>query len=75
MLLEVAVALAPIAVFFLLFQAFSLRLHKWPLLKILVGIGYTYVGLVLFLTGVNVEFSPLGSVLGAAMARDGSGGC
>ena len=67
MLLEVAVALAPIAVFFLLFQAFSLRLHKWPLLKILVGIGYTYVGLVLFLTGVNVGFSPLGSVLGAAM--------
>ena len=67
MLLEVAVALAPIAVFFLLFQAFSLRLHKWPLLKILVGIGYTYVGLVLFLTGVNIGFSPLGSVLGAAM--------
>ena len=67
MLLEVAVALAPIAVFFLLFQAFSLRLHKWPLLKILVGIGYTYLGLVLFLTGVNVGFSPLGSVLGAAM--------
>ena len=67
MLLEVAVALAPIAAFFLLFQAFSLRLHKWPLLKILVGIGYTYVGLVLFLTGVNVGFSPLGSVLGAAM--------
>ena len=67
MLLEVAVALAPIAVFFLLYQAFSLRLHKWPLLKILVGIGYTYVGLVLFLTGVNVGFSPLGSALGAAM--------
>ena len=67
MLLEVAVALAPIAAFFLLFQAFSLRLNKWPLLKILVGIGYTYVGLVLFLTGVNVGFSPLGSVLGAAM--------
>ena len=72
MLLEVAVALAPIAVFFLLFQAFSLRLHKWPLLKILVGIGYTYVGLVLFLTGVNVGFSPLGSVLGAAMGAAAS---
>ena len=67
MLLEVAVALAPIAVCFLIFQVVSLRLHKWPLLKILIGIGYTYVGLVLFLTGVNVGFSPLGSVLGAAM--------
>ena len=67
MLLEVAVALAPIVAVFLIFQLFSLRLHKWPLLKILIGIGYTYLGLVLFLTGVNVGFSPLGSVLGAAM--------
>ena len=67
MLIEVAVALAPIAVFFLIFQACSLRLHKWPLLKILIGIGYTYVGLVLFLTGVNAGFSPLGAVLGEAM--------
>ena len=68
MLLEVAAALLPIAVFFLLFHWISLRLHRWALLKILIGIGYTYAGLVLFLTGVNVGFSPLGAVLGQAMA-------
>lgn len=64
---EVAIALLPICVFFLLFQVFSLRLSKVPLLKILVGVGYTYVGLTLFLTGVNVGFSSLGYVLGGKL--------
>lgn len=64
---EVATALLPIFVFFLLFQVFSLNLKKRPLFKILIGIAYTYAGLVLFLTGVNVGFSPLGYVLGGAI--------
>lgn len=63
-MLEVAMALLPIFVFFLLFQVFSLRLRKLALTKIVMGVGYTFLGLVLFLTGVNVGFSPLGYVLG-----------
>ena len=66
---EVSVALLPIFVIFLLFQLVSLRLRKLPLLRIVVGIVYTYLGLVLFLTGVNVGFSPLGYMLGGAMAQ------
>ncbi len=66
---EVAVALLPIFAFFLLFQFFSLKLRKLPFLRILIGIAYTYVGLVLFLTGVNVGFSPLGYVLGGALTQ------
>ena len=66
---EVAVALLPIFAFFLLFQFFSLKLRKLPFLRILIGIAYTYVGLVLFLTGVNVGFSPLGYVLGGALTE------
>ena len=65
---EVATALAPIVVFFLLFQVFSLKLRKLPFLKIVIGLVYTYVGLVLFLVGVNVGFSSLGTVLGASLA-------
>lgn len=68
-MLEVAVALLPIFVFFLLFQLVSLKLRKFPFMRIMVGIAYTYVGLVLFLTGVNVGFSPLGYVLGGALTR------
>lgn len=65
---EMAVALLPIVAIFVLFQLFLLRLHGRPLAKILIGIVYTYVGLVLFLTGVNVGFSTLGAELGAALA-------
>ena len=53
---------------FLLFQAVSLRLSRHNLGRILIGILHTYVGLVLFLTGVNVGFSSLGAVLGETLA-------
>ena len=67
-MLEVAVALAPIVVFFLIFQVIFLKLRQLPLLRILVGLLFTYVGLVLFLTGVNVGFSSLGVLLGRELA-------
>lgn len=66
-MLEVFAALAPIAVFFLIFQAVSLKLEKRAFQRILIGIGYTYLGLVLFLVGVNIGFSPLGTALGAEL--------
>ena len=65
---EVAVCLAPIAVFFAVFQVISLKLQKKKVLKIVVGILYTYVGLVLFLTGANVGFMPAGSYLSRQLA-------
>ena len=65
---ETFLALAPIAAFFFLFQAVALKLEKRALLRIAIGLVYTYVGLVLFLMGVNVGFSPLGSDLGAQLA-------
>ena len=70
-MLEVASALAPIFIFFLLFQFAALRLPAVQLARIMVGIVYTYVGLVLFLTGVNVGFSSLGYVLGGEMVSQG----
>ncbi len=66
-MLEVLTALAPIFVFFLLFQLATLRLPAPQLARIAVGILYTYVGLVLFLTGVNVGFASLGYVLAVLM--------
>ena len=66
---EVTLALLPIVVFFLIFQIVSLRLRKLPFLRVMVGILYTYAGLVLFLTGVNVGFSPVGYALGAALTE------
>ena len=68
---EVGLALSPIVSFFLIFQFISLKLAKRPVAKIMVGIVYTYIGLVLFLTGVNVGFSSLGYVLGETLAASG----
>ena len=58
---EVALALGPILAFFLVFQVLFFRLRRRALAKILVGILYTFLGLTLFLTGVNVGFMPAGN--------------
>ena len=63
-LVEVAVALVPIIAFFVIFQFTSLHLKKSRVLRITIGLVYTYVGLVIFLLGVNVGFMPLGNYLG-----------
>ena len=61
---ETAVALSPIVAIFILFQIFSFKLPMTSFVRICFGILLTYVGLVLFLTGVNVGFSSLGAILG-----------
>ena len=61
---EVAIALLPIVSFFFLFQIFGQKLTKQTLVKILIGILYTYIGLVLFLVGVNVGFLQVGRDIG-----------
>ncbi|MDR2647045.1 MAG: DUF1538 domain-containing protein [Oscillospiraceae bacterium] len=66
---EVAEALFPIILFFLVFQIVAFRIKRRPLAKILIGLLYTFVGLVLFLTGVNVGFMPAGRDLGAVLAQ------
>ena len=65
---EIGGSLLPIILFFTFFQVVSLKLKKKTLIKILVGILYTYIGLVLFLTGVNVGFMPVGNYLGQVIA-------
>ncbi|MDD4075450.1 MAG: DUF1538 domain-containing protein [Eubacteriales bacterium] len=61
---EVAIALLPIALFFLLFHFVKLRIPKTELVRIGFGMLYTYLGLVIFLTGANVGFMPLGNYVG-----------
>lgn len=68
---EVVIALLPIVAFFLVFQVVSLRLRRLPFMRILVGLVWTCVGLVLFLTCVNVGFSSLGYILGERLAAPG----
>jgi len=65
---EVAVALGLIVAFFLLCQIFFLKLQKRQLLKIGVGVVFTYLGLIMFLTGVNVGYMPIGYKMGMQLS-------
>ena len=67
--LEVGKPLGMIVAFFAVFQTAFLKLPKRRLLRIGVGVIFTYVGLVLFLTGVNVGFMPVGYKLGYQLAQ------
>ncbi|MBO5123487.1 MAG: DUF1538 domain-containing protein, partial [Oscillospiraceae bacterium] len=66
---EVCISLLPIAAVFLIFQLMTHRYQKRQVKRIVIGLIYTYVGLVLFLCGVNVGFAPVGSFLGHALAE------
>ena len=65
---EVCVSLLPIALVFVLFQLLTRRYQRRQVKRIVVGVVYTYIGLVLFLCGVNVGFAPVGAALGGALA-------
>ncbi len=66
---EMAVSIFPIVFFFGVFELFARDINKHTLIKIGVGLLETYVGLVLFLTGVNVGFMPAGNYLGQTIAQ------
>ncbi len=65
---EVAIALGLIVAFFLACQIFFLKLQKMQLLRIGIGVVFTYIGLVMFLTGVNVGYMPIGYKMGSELA-------
>ena len=65
---EVISALVPILLFCAIFQLAFRRFSKHQLRKIGVGFLYTFTGLAIFLTGVNVGFMPAGHYLGSRLA-------
>lgn len=65
---EIATSLLPIVLMFGIFQLAALKLDRRSLGRIGVGLLYTYIGLVLFLTGANVGFMPAGNYLGQVLA-------
>jgi len=65
---EVALALSPIFVFYLIFQIFFLKLPKHVMQRTLIGGAITFLGLVVFLTAVNVGFMPVGSYIGGMIS-------
>ena len=65
---DVGIAVALIVLFFTVLERAFLRLPKKTLVRIAVGIAYTFAGLVLFLSAATVGFMPVGFALGRGMA-------
>ena len=65
---ETASALLPIGAFLILFQLVTRRLKRKEILHMVIGLVYVYIGLTIFLMGVNVGFMPVGSFLGGSIA-------
>lgn len=73
--LEVLLALGLIVVFFIIMNVIYLHLPRKNLIKIGVGLAYTFVGLVIFLTAAQIGFMPIGYKLGECLAGHGKAFC
>ncbi len=65
---EVAIAILPIVAFFFILQFLFLKLPKRRILQIIIGVFYTFFGLVLFLAAVTIGFMPIGYKMGEQLA-------
>jgi len=66
--MEVLIALLPLLLVFLALQIITSDLSRKSFSGILKGLLYTFIGLVLFLTGVNAGFMEVGSAIGYSIA-------
>ena len=66
---EVALALGLIVAFFAVLQVICLRLPKGKIVRMTMGILYTFLGLVVFLSAVTVGFMPIGFKVGSDLAK------
>lgn len=60
-------AIVPIALVFIIMNAKYFKLAKYELTEILLGLLYTYMGLIVFLTSVEAGFMELARVLGEGL--------
>ena len=67
---EVALALLLIVAFFVVLQFTCLHLPGRLLARIGIGILYTFVGLVIFLSSVTIGFMPIGYKIGVSLSAD-----
>ncbi len=67
---EVSRALLPLALVFVLFQLFTKQFRKKQVIRMSIGFIYTFAGLVLFLSGANAGFIPVGKLLGSQLGSE-----
>lgn len=66
---EAALSIFPLFILFVFFQLFLLHLPPRKVAKIMVGLVYSFIGLAIFLIGVNGGFMDAGKQLGAVLGQ------
>lgn len=69
---EAALSISPLALLLVFFQLFLLHLPPRKLIRIIIGLVYSFVGLSIFLVGVNGGFMAAGSKLGMLLGAKAS---
>ena len=72
-LCNVAIALSPIVIFFFILQMIFMRSSKRKVKQIIIGIFYTYFGLVIFLSAVELGYTAIGFKMGQELASADKG--
>lgn len=66
---DILLVLLPISFFFFIYQSIFIKLPKAKIIRILVGLLYSFVGLVFFMTGATVGFVPIGRIVGESISN------
>ena len=69
---EVTLALGLVVAFFFIINFIFLKLPKKKIIQIIIGALFTYAGLIIFLTSVNIGFMPIGYKMGNQLATNNS---
>ncbi|HRY77569.1 MAG TPA: DUF1538 domain-containing protein [Candidatus Izemoplasmatales bacterium] len=68
---QMAIAILPFIIFFIAFHFLVFKYKKSKVIKTLIAFLYTYIGLVLFLTGANAGLVNIGHYIGSYLAQTG----
>ena len=69
-LLEVLIALLPIIVTFVVYELIFIRLPKAKITELINGFIFSYLGLVIFLSGVGAIMTPIGTLVGVSLGNN-----
>ena len=66
---EAMISIAPLFILFIIFQLLLLKMTKRQVIRIIIGFIYAFIGLTIFLIGVNGGFSQAGAALGQKLGE------
>ena len=67
--LESLLSISPLVIMLIIFQLTLLKMSARQIIRVIIGLVYSFVGLLLFLCGVNGGFMPAGKELGMALGQ------